>query len=126
MSIKNLYAQELQEHYRHPKNKGELKNPDFSSRQYNPTCGDTISVQGKIKDSIVTDLMFDGEGCVISQATASMLTEHCKGMTVDEILSLDNGFVTNLIKMELGPARLKCAVLSFRALQEGLAQEKDA
>ena len=120
MDIKKLYAQEMQEHYKHPRNKGRVDNSDFTSRQHNPSCGDIVSVEGTIVDSKIKDIGFEGEGCVISMATASMLTEKCKGMTVDEVLKLDKDFVLDIIKMELGPSRLKCALLTLQAIQEGL------
>ena len=128
MSIKDLYAEQLYDNYKYPKNKGKIETPDFESRQHNPSCGDTVIIYGLLDRLMITDLKFDGEGCVISQATASILTEYCKSKTIEEVIKMDSEFIMNLIGTKLGPSRLKCAVLSLRAIQEGLqsARDKDA
>ncbi|MBT3455539.1 iron-sulfur cluster assembly scaffold protein [bacterium] len=125
MSIKNLYAHHMQEHYKNPKNKGLLKTPDISSLHHNPTCGDQVNIDAKVNNGVITEIKFSGDGCVISMATASILTEFCKGKTIKEIDKLEEHDVLNLIKMELGPARIKCAVLSLRAIQDGIKKYRD-
>lgn len=115
-----LYKEELLDHYRFSAYRGKLIKPDFSSGQFNPTCGDQVSFEGKISDGIIIEVAFEGSGCVISQATASMVAELVKGKSIDYALALNSQDILVLICMDLGPTRLKCALLSLHALQEGL------
>ncbi len=116
----NIYQELLLDHYRFPRNKGELIAPDFTSKRLNPSCGDRIQFTGHIQDGLVKKLNFEGEGCVISQATASLLTEKVKEKILGDIIVLDKDFVQHMIGMELGPIRLQCALLPLLALQEGI------
>jgi len=116
----SLYKEELLDHYRHPRNKKTLTNAGFMAGHNNPSCGDRIVIEGIVNDNTIVDLGFNGVGCVISQAAASMLTELCIGKTVTEVLKLNKNDVCNLIGIHLGPTRLKCALLSLEVLQEGL------
>lgn len=114
------------EHYRNPRNREKLERPDFASGQFNPSCGDQVSIEGMREGEVITKLAFTGTGCVISQATASLLTEWCTGKTVAEIMALDAEAIQELIDMQLGPVRLKCALLPLYALHAGLKKEHDA
>jgi len=120
MDDKTMYHEELFDHYKHPHNKKQIQNPDFSSGHHNPSCGDRISMEGKVVDDIVTEIGFDGSGCVISQAAASLLTAHCIGKNVDEILQLTKDDILKLVGIPLGPTRLRCALLSLEVLQQSL------
>ena len=116
-----LYQDILLDHYKHPRNAGVITNPDFTSGQYNPSCGDGVSVTGSLSpDGIVLDVQLQATGCVISVATASLLSEELKGMVVADIKNLDSSYITHLIGMELGPTRLKCALLPLHAIRDGL------
>ena len=119
MSV-NIYQERLMEHYKNPKNKKKIENPDFSSGQQNPSCGDRILIEGKLKNGKVIDIGFNGSGCVVSQASASMLLQKSVGKTVVEILKLDKNDILKMIGIPLGPNRIKCALLSLQALQESL------
>ena len=110
------------DHYRYPRNKGRIKNPDFTSGSINPSCGDSVSMQGCIANNSLSQVVFEGKGCVISQATASMLAQAVIGKPCDQVCSLDKEFVLSMIGIDLGPIRLKCALLPLQALQEGVAQ----
>jgi nitrogen fixation NifU-like protein len=121
-----LYKQELLDHYSNPRHKGRLINPDFISGDYNPSCGDSICFEGKIAGKILVAIAFDGVGCVISQATASMVASFVKDKPLSEISNLTSQDILNLIGMDLGPTRLKCALLSLYALQQGIAKATDA
>ena len=131
MSSKN-YQEELFEHFKYPCNKKCVNNPDFQAGHDNPSCGDKVSIEGKISresnisDSKIIDIGFNGSGCVISQAATSMLTEFCKGKTIDEVLALTKDDILNLVKIELGPNRLKCALLCLQVLQEAVGKFKIA
>jgi len=120
----NIYQELLLDHYRCPRNRGRLVTPDFSSKQVNLSCGDKIEFGGTIVDDLIKELAFEGKGCVISQATASMLTEWAKNRTLSVVLILDKDFIKDMIGMQLGPIRLKCALLPLVALQEGIAAYK--
>lgn len=118
----NIYQKKLIDHYHHPCNNGHLENPDFSTQEYNPSCGDLVTMQGKVKNNKVTDLRFMGKGCIISQACASLLTQECNGKTVQQILELNNDAIQQLLGISLGLLRLKCALLPLHALQEGIKE----
>jgi nitrogen fixation protein NifU and related proteins len=116
----NLYQEELMDHYRYPRNHGQLPHPDFTSGQFNPSCGDKVAIQGCIEGQKLTQLAFEGAGCVISLATASMLTEQVKDKSLEDINKLDKDFILGMIGMSLGPTRLKCALLPLEALKTGI------
>ncbi len=118
----NLYHETLMDHYRHPRNRGVLEDANFVSEQYNPSCGDAVQFAGMMQDGIITQVMFTGKGCVISQATASLLTELVINKTVAQVCALDKNDILQLIGIELGPTRLKCALLPLQAVQEGCKQ----
>jgi nitrogen fixation NifU-like protein len=118
----NVYHQELMDHYHHPRNRGTLPAPTLVSALHNPSCGDSISWHGMIKNNHITALAFQGSGCVISQATASMLSVACINKSAQEVLSYDTQWILNLIGITLGPTRIKCALLALEALQQALQQ----
>ncbi len=120
----NLYQQQLMDHYRNPRNVNKVNNPTFATAQHNPSCGDSISMEGVIEDGTLTQISFKGSGCVISQATASMLTQLCLGKTVSDIMALTKDDVQKLIGIDLGPMRLRCALLSLEVLQKGISQSE--
>jgi nitrogen fixation protein NifU and related proteins len=116
----NIYQEKLMDHYKNPRNKKKINNPDFSSGQQNPSCGDSILVEGKFQDNKIIQIGFDGAGCVVSQAAASMLLQKCIGKTVEDVLKLNKDDILQMIGIPLGPNRIKCALLSLQALQESL------
>lgn len=120
----DLYQEELMDHYRHPQNNKHVPNANFASGEYNPSCGDKMHIEGIIDDNVLTHIGFQGKGCVISQAAASMLTEESKGKSIDEILEFNKDTILKLIGMPLGPTRLKCALLCLHVLQQGLLSFK--
>lgn len=101
-----------------------LKDPNLVSEQYNPSCGDRVSFEGIIENEIVIDLAFQGSGCVISQATASLLCEQFIGKPIEAIFSFSTEDLLNLIGISLGPNRLRCALIALIALQEGATSYK--
>ena len=120
----NLYHQELIEHYHHPRHRGTLPSPDVASTVHNPSCGDTVSWQICIQKGRIAAIAFQGTGCVISQAAASMLAEYCLGTELEVVCAYTTQTMLNLIGMELGPTRLKCALLPLEALHNALATYK--
>ena len=81
----DIYKEIILDHYRNPRNKGSLSNAEISAQDNNPVCGDRLSIDIKLEDNVVSDIKFDGEGCAISQSSASILTEMLMGKTVDEL-----------------------------------------
>lgn len=116
-----LAQQELLDHYKFPRNRITIENPDFSLEQYNPSCGDRISMTGMLRDGVVAKLGFGGTGCVLSLAAASMLTEQALGKTVTQVMAFDTALMKDLVAIEMGPTRLKCALLPLEVLHRALA-----
>jgi nitrogen fixation NifU-like protein len=115
----SIYQEILLEHYKNPKNFGPL--PGAKSLQLNnPLCGDIIQMNVLIKDNKVENITFEGKGCAISTASASLLTEYAKGKHVDELRKLDKSFILDIIGIDLSPNRLKCALLPLEVLQKTL------
>ena len=115
-----LYQEELMDHYRNPRNRGVLAVCDFKGDDYNPSCGDRVSVTGTVSADTIDQIQFSASGCVLSQAAASMLSERCKGKTISAIMALNRDDMLQMVGIELGPTRLKCALLCLHVLQEGL------
>ena len=113
----DLYRDYILEHYRRPHNFGVLESPTASFEGSNPLCGDRITMQLTVVDGIVTDIGFTGRGCAISQASASLLTDEIKGKPLDEVAGFGATDLLDLLGIEISPARLKCAMLSFDSLQ---------
>ena len=116
----NIYQERLIDHYRNPRNRGTLPQADFATGQYNPSCGDSIALQANVSNGVVAQIMFEGSGCVISQASASLLTEYTLGKTLEELLAFDTDAFLKLLGISVGPTRLKCALLSLHALHKGI------
>ncbi len=110
-----VYKENILDHYKHPHNKGELKG--ISHRELNPTCGDEIIAYLDIKDNKVTDVSFTGQGCAISQAAISMLTDEVKGKSLAEIKKMKSEDVYRLLGIPINITRIKCALLSLKTIQ---------
>jgi len=120
MSLDDLYRQNILDHYQNPRNWGTLDNPDVSAEDSNPLCGDRIRMDLKVKDGRVEDVRFSGEGCSISRAAASMLSDEVMGKTLEEVKAMNRDDVLELLGIELGPVRLKCALLALKTLKVGV------
>lgn len=132
-----LYQEMILDHYRRPRNKGTLENADVSVEMKNPLCGDEIALQVTFDGDSISDVRFSGRGCSISQASASMMTQLVKGKRREEIDSLRNQFRDLMLGVPSGdeqtlgslralsgvarfPARVKCALLAWNALENAL------
>ncbi|MGH2357959.1 MAG: Fe-S cluster assembly sulfur transfer protein SufU [Candidatus Limnocylindria bacterium] len=115
----NLYRDFILEHYRQPHNKGVLEPHDLHFADSNPTCGDELSMTIRLDDGRerIADVAFGGRGCAISQASASILTDELRGMSLDEVRAIEPKGVLDNLGVPIGPARLKCALLSYKVLQ---------
>ena len=113
----DLYRDYILEHYWRPHNFGVLEASTASYEGSNPLCGDRITMMLGIHDGIVSEVAFTGRGCAISQASASLLTDEIKGKTVAAVERMTPDDLLDLLGIEISPARLKCAMLSFDSLQ---------
>jgi SUF system FeS assembly protein, NifU family len=108
------------DHYRNPRNYGEMPDADVRVKDSNPLCGDVVELYLKIRDGEIVDARFRGKGCAISQASASMLTERIKGMKLDDARNISRDTILSMLGIELSPVRLKCALLSLKVLKLGV------
>lgn len=118
--MSDLYREAILDHYKRPRRKGHLENPDVQVREHNPFCGDEITIELKLADGQISDASFDGRGCAISQATASMLMEDIVGTPITEVEQWDQEFVLDMLGIEIGPVRMKCALLALNAIKTGI------
>ncbi len=116
----DFYRENILDHYRYPRHKGHLEDPDIHYHDVNPFCGDEITLELKVEDDRIVEAAFDGKGCAISQASASMLTEELVGMTLEEVRQLNKDYIIDLLGIPIGPVRLKCALLPLKVLKAGV------
>ena len=115
----NLYREFILEHYRAPHNHGVLEPHDLHFADSNPTCGDEMSMTVRLDEAKerVADVAFTGRGCAISQASASIMTDGLRGLTLDELRAIEPRAVVGALGVPIGPARLKCALLPYKVLK---------
>lgn len=117
----DLYREQILDRYKHPRMRGVLDPHDFSYEDDNPLCGDRIRIDVRVgADGTITEAAFSGTGCAISQASADLLTETIVGKTLDEVKALTKDDILEMLGIELGPVRLKCALLSLKVLKAGV------
>ncbi|MFB6170267.1 MAG: Fe-S cluster assembly sulfur transfer protein SufU, partial [Haloarculaceae archaeon] len=106
----DMYRQQILDHYKNPRNYGELEEPTFTHVGENPMCGDEIRIDVKLADDgeTIEYVSFTGDGCAISQASASMLTGELRGMTIDELEAMDRDDVIDMLGVDISPMRVKC------------------
>ncbi|PAF37492.1 SUF system NifU family Fe-S cluster assembly protein [Terribacillus saccharophilus] len=136
--LDTLYRQVIMDHYKHPRNRGKLEEDALVVDMNNPTCGDRIQLQIQVEDGKVKDAKFEGEGCSISMSSASMMTQAIKGKSVEDALRMSQLFSDMMLgkeidpgSLEMGdvealqgvakfPARIKCATLAWKAMEQGV------
>lgn len=139
--LDNLYRQVILDHTNHPHNKGVLNEATSQIELNNPTCGDVIQLQLAMKDGVIDEIAFDGHGCSISMASASMMTDAVKGKTEKEAIEIIADFLELVQGENIGekkkvlkdaqmlggvakfPARIKCATLAWKALERGIIED---
>jgi nitrogen fixation NifU-like protein len=107
------------DHYRNPRNFGKIENADISYEEGNPSCGDIIRIDMKIKNNVIEDIKFSGKGCTISQASASILTEMVTGKNLEEVKKFDKNEMLEAIGVPISMIRVKCALLGLKVLKSG-------
>ena len=115
-----FYRQKILDHYKNPRNRGQIANADCHSHLDNPLCGDIIDVYLKISNNKIKDIKFKAEGCAISIAAMSMLSERVKGQKIKEVLSLKKQDILEMLGIQLSATRLKCGILGLTALRQCL------
>lgn len=143
MELKHLYRQIMMDHYKNPQNKGLVEDESYSKfHLYNPSCGDDITVQALVEDNIIKDIKQDGKGCSICCSSASVMSQTLKGKNVNEAneiiqsfynMLMDQEFDNNLVQGEMlaysgvkdFPARISCATLPWKALEQALKEEEE-
>ncbi|ADC49072.1 MULTISPECIES: Fe-S cluster assembly sulfur transfer protein SufU [Alkalihalophilus] len=141
-NLDTLYRQVIMDHYKNPRNRGEFDGDTLTVNMNNPTCGDRIQIQMKLEDDRISEAKFVGEGCSISLASASMMTQAVKGLTAEEAIAMSEIFSNMMLgkeydedRFDLGdiealqgvskfPARIKCATLAWKAMEKGLNEKE--
>src|SRR4029079_9590986 len=113
----DMYRDYILEHYKNPRDSGEPPGATNSYHDTNPLCGDEITMSLLIDDDVVKDVRFQGKGCAISQASASILTEEIKGKTLAEVRAIDRQHILENLGIPISPARIKCALLGLKTLK---------
>jgi nitrogen fixation protein NifU and related proteins len=142
-NLDQLYRQVIMDHYKNPRNKGVLEDGTLNINMNNPTCGDRIQLTLKVEDGKIESAKFDGEGCSISLASASMMTQAVKGLAVEDAVKLakifydmmlgndyddesyDLGDIEALQGVSKFPARIKCATLAWKAMEQGVGKQEE-
>ncbi|MBM7551256.1 Fe-S cluster assembly sulfur transfer protein SufU [Thalassobacillus pellis] len=143
-NLDTLYRQVIMDHYKNPRNRGNIDGEHLAIDMNNPTCGDRIQLQLQVEEGKVKDAKFDGEGCSISMSSASMMTQAVKGRSVEEALTMskifsdmmqgkeveekdiDLGDIEALQGVSKFPARIKCATLAWKAMEKGVDEQGQA
>jgi nitrogen fixation NifU-like protein len=120
-----MYTERLLDHYRNPRNKGHLDDPDLAAEEYNPLCGDRVTIEANVEDGHIVEARFDGRGCALCLGAASILTERIQGGSLDELEELDDRAFLTELEAEPRPARLKCALLPWMAFRHAAYGEDE-
>jgi nitrogen fixation protein NifU and related proteins len=115
----DFYRETIIDHYDQPRHWGLLDPADIDHEEKNPLCGDTLRLTMRVEEDKITEIGWQGEGCIISQATASMLGETLIGKSLEEARAISKESILEMLGIELGPVRLKCALLSLKVMKVG-------
>ncbi|MFN2245111.1 MAG: iron-sulfur cluster assembly scaffold protein [Anaerolineae bacterium] len=123
--MSEMYTERLLEHYRQPRNKGHLKDPDLAAEEYNPLCGDRVSIEARVEDGRVVEARFDGRGCALCLGAASILTEILQGRSLAELRDLGRDEFLAELESPIRASRLKCALLPWLAFRHAAYGEDE-
>lgn len=118
--MSSLYHAELLEHYKTSPHRKIIENPTIKFDELNPACGDKVEIMVLVEKNLIIDIGFQGSGCVISQAATSMLCEAVLDKNIDTVAKLGHSDILQLVNIELGPVRVKCALLCLQVLQAAI------
>jgi nitrogen fixation protein NifU and related proteins len=121
----DLYRDYILDHYKHPHNFGELQPHDLEGHEHNPLCGDELGVQIRVKDGKIADLKFNGHGCAISQASASIASDELIGMELEEVGELNADWMIELLGIPVSATRRKCALLNLKVVRGAVTGDRD-
>ena len=121
----DLYAENILEHAKHPRNAGELQGATVDHEEQNHACGDSLHLWLSLKENNVTDIKWTGTGCAISQASMSILSEELIGKSQEEILAIQKDTVYEMLGVPIGPRRFKCALMSLHCAKNAIHKAKD-
>ncbi|TAL47959.1 SUF system NifU family Fe-S cluster assembly protein [archaeon] len=122
--MKELYKENILDHYSYPRNKGKLESPDILVKDSNPLCGDVVEFSISMDNGKVKEVMFDGKGCAISVAAASILSDFIKGKKVGDVLNIDKDDLLKILGIDPSPTRLKCVLLPLEVVKVGMKMYK--
>lgn len=124
-STSDMYRDNILDHFNNPRNLGKINNANIVYKDYNPLCGDLIKIYMKVENDVIKDFKFEAEGCAISLASSSMLSEVIIGKNLNDVINLKNEDVFKLLNIQLSPIRIKCALLSLLAIKKAVYQYKE-
>jgi len=114
----SIYKELILDHYKNPRNQGTIAKPDKKIIVHNPLCGDRIEMYAVFDNDTIKKISYNASGCVISKASASLLSEYALKKSKEQLRKLDKAFIINMLGIQLGPNRVKCALLALEALQK--------
>src|SRR4051794_36434311 len=117
IAMDDLYRDYILDHYKQPRNFGELEDADLDAHDYNPLCGDELGVHIRLDDGKIAELRFHGHGCAISQAAASIASDEYVGMDVSAVGELDADWILDLLGIPISATRRKCALLNLKVMR---------
>ncbi len=120
--MQEMYKENILDHFKNPRNFGKLSGAQASAKEVNTLCGDEITVELKVKAGEISDVKFHGQGCAISQAAASILTEEARGKKLEDVQKLQKEDILRMLGIPISPTRLKCALLALYAIKNAIAK----
>jgi len=123
--MSEMYTERLLDHYRQPRNRGHLEHADLSAEEYNPLCGDRVTIDLKVENGQVVQARFEGRGCALCLGAASILTEIVEGQYLEVLKKLDHERFLAELQSQVRPARLKCALLPWKAFRHAAYGEEE-
>ena len=120
----DLYAENILDHYRHPRRKQLLESPSIEHEEVNHACGDTVTLQLSLEDGTLKEVGWTGTGCAISQACMSMLTEEMDGKNIEDMEKITKSEMLEFLGVPIGPRRIKCALLALHTLKNALRKNR--
>lgn len=123
--MSEMYTERLLDHYQNPRNRGQLESPDIAAEEYNPLCGDRVTVEARLEAGRIVEVRFEGRGCALCLGAASILTEAIQGRTLEELTSLGHEEFLAELHSKPRPSRLKCALLPWMAFRHAAYGEEE-